>query len=186
MDGDRPMGFIPIKEAESVLAQFPGVGHVTVVEQDSASAGQCLVAYVATSGPGLDVPALRAHARRLLPGHLVPAAVVVLDELPMAPDGTIDLAALPVPDLDGPIPYRAPANARQEILCALFAEALGVARCGPDADFFKLGGRSIDAMLLAGRIRTTLGIRISMADLFRAPTPGDLDRRLDLATSSAK
>jgi acyl carrier protein len=98
---------------------------------------------------------------------------------PVDDDGKTDLDALPTPDLNGLMPYRAPATARQETLCVLFAEVLGVPRCGVDTDFFELGGRSVDAMLLAGRISSELGTRISMADLFRAPTPGDLDRRLD-------
>ncbi len=70
-----------------------------------------------------------------------------------------DLAGLPVPDLTGLLPYRAPATPRQETLCELFAEVLGVARCG---------------------------VRISMADLFKAPTAGDIDRRLDLMADARK
>jgi acyl carrier protein len=61
-----------------------------------------------------------------------------------------------------------------------------VARCGVDSDFFDLGGRSIEAMMLAGRISTSLGIRVSMADLFRAPTVGDMDRRLNHMADARK
>ena len=63
---------------------------------------------------------------------------------------------------------------------------LGVVRCGTGSDFFDLGGRSIEAMVLAGRISTVLGIRISMADLFKASTVGDMDRRLDLMADARK
>ena len=63
---------------------------------------------------------------------------------------------------------------------------LGVVRCGTGSDFFDLGGRSIEAMVLAGRISTALGIRISMADLFKASTVGDMDRRLDLMADARK
>jgi nonribosomal peptide synthetase DhbF len=63
---------------------------------------------------------------------------------------------------------------------------LRVARCGVDNDFFDLGGRSVEAMLLAGRINSDLDVRITMADLFRAPTAGDMDRRLDQMAGSRK
>ena len=74
---------------------------------------------------------------------------------------------------------RAPATPRQEALCELFAQVLGVARCEVDSDFFDLGGRSVEALVLAGRISAAVGVRITMADLFKAPTVADLDRRLD-------
>jgi acyl carrier protein len=173
------MGTESIQEATFVLTEFPGVASATVVEYGAAPGGPCLVAYVTPNGTDMDIRELHAHARRSLPGPEIPAAIVVLEELPVDDDGKTDLDALPAPDLNGLMPYHAPATARQETLCGLFAEALGVPRCGVDTDFFKLGGRSVDAMLLTGRISSELGTRISMADLFRASTPGDLDRRLD-------
>ena len=172
------MSAVSVQEAESILSAFPGVASVTVVEHDITPDELCLVAYITPSDPTLDLPALQAHARRLLPGPLTPAAIVVLDELPVTADGAIDLSALPKPDLARFAPYRPPVTARQEALCALFAEILGVVRCGLDSDFFAFGGRSVDAILLAARISSELGIRVSMSDLFRAPTPSDLDRRL--------
>ena len=63
---------------------------------------------------------------------------------------------------------------------------LRVARCGLISDFFDLGGRSVEAMLLAGRINADLGVRITMADLFKAPTVADLDRRLDQMAGARK
>lgn len=166
-----------IGEVEAALAGFPGLAGVAVVEHDAGQAQECLIAYVAPSGPGLDVPELHAYARKTLRNGSMPAAIVVVDEIPVAA-GAVDVAALPVPDLDGLLPYRAPVTPRQEILCELFAEVLGVARCGVDNDFFDLGGRSVEAMVLAGRISMALGVRVSMADLFKAPSAGELDSRL--------
>jgi nonribosomal peptide synthetase DhbF len=94
--------------------------------------------------------------------------------------GTVDATALPVPGLSGLLQYQAPTTPRQQMLCELFAEVLSVTRCGTDNDFFDLGGNSIDAMVLAGRISAALGIRITIADLFKASTPGDMDGRLSL------
>jgi hypothetical protein len=175
-----------IGEVRSALAAFPGLAGVAVIEHDAGQDGQALIAYVAPSGPGLDVPELHAHARKALSNGAMPAAIVVLDQIPVTAEGTVNTAALPVPELSGLLPYQAPATPRQEILCELFAQVLGVARCGIDNDFFDLGGRSIEAMVLAGRISTALGIRISMADLFKAPTAGDMDRRLELLAGQRK
>ena len=152
-----------IGDVESALAAFPGLAGVAVVEHGADEADHCLIAYVAPSGPGLDVPELHAYARKALGHGSMPAAIVVVDEIPATAAGAVDVAALPVPDLSGLLPYRAPTTPRQEILCDLFAEVLGVARCGVDNDFFDLAGRSVEAMVLAGRISTTLGVRISVS-----------------------
>jgi len=159
---------------------------VVVVEHGGGEADYCLIAYVAPSGPGLDVAGLHAYARRALGQGGMPAAIVVVDEIPVSAAGVVDAAGLPVPDLTGLLPYRAPVTARQEILCDLFAEVLGVARCGVDNDFFDLAGRSVEAMVLAGRISAVLGVRISMADLFRAPTAADIDRRLGVLAEASQ
>jgi acyl carrier protein len=175
-----------IAEARSVLAAFPGLAGVAVVEHVADQAEPCLIAYVAPSGPGLDVPELHAYARKTLRNGSMPAAIVVVDDIPVTAAGAVDVAALPVPDLNGLLPYRAPSTPRQEILCELFAEVLGVARCGVDNDFFDLAGRSVEAMVLAGRISAAFGVRISMADLFRAPTAADIDRRLEVMADARK
>ena len=175
-----------IGEVKKALESFPGLADVAVVEHGAGQADECLIAYVVPAGPGLDVPELHAYARKVLPNGSMPAAIMVVDEIPVMAAGTVNAAALPVPELAGLLPYQAPATPRQEVLCELFAQVLGVARCGTGSDFFDLGGRSVEAMVLAGRISSALGIRVSMADLFRAPTVGDIDRRLDLMADTRK
>lgn len=179
MDGEPLMDSESIGQAKKALEAFPGLADVTVIEHDAGQADQCLIAYVVPSGPGLDVAELRAHARKTLHNASMPSAIMVIDEIPVTAAGAVNVAALPVPELSGLLPYHAPATPRQELLCELFAQVLGVARCGVDSDFFDLGGRSVEAMMLAGHINAALDLRVSMADLFRAPTVADLDRRLD-------
>jgi len=186
MDGEPLMDPESTSEARAGPAAFPGLADVTVIEHAAGQADHCLIAYVVPSGPGLDVPELHAYARKTLTNGSMPAAIVVVDDIPATAGGTVDVAALPVPELAGLVPYHAPATPRQELLCELFAQVLGVARCGIDSDFFDLGGRSVEAMMLAGRISSALGIRVSMADLFKAPTVGDIDRRLNLTAGAQK
>ena len=93
-------------EARAGLAAFPGIADVTVIELD---AGQCLIAYVVPSGPGLDVPELRAHARKTLRNGSMPAVIMVFDEISATEVGAVKAVALPAPELSGPLPYKAPA-----------------------------------------------------------------------------
>lgn len=161
----------------AALAEFAGLDAVIVTRYAARQVSPCLVAYVA---PGdIDQPALHAHVRKRLPRRLVPAAIVAVDAVPATAEGAPDIRALPVPDLSGLARYQAPRTARQEIVCDVFAEILRVPRIGLDDDFFNLGGRSVDAMLLAARISTVLGVSVRMVDLFQAPTVAELDQLLD-------
>lgn len=175
-----------IGEVKSALAAFPGLADVAVIEHGAGQDDHCLLGYVVPAGPGLDVPELHAYARKTLHRDTMPAAILVVDEIPVTAAGTVNTTALPVPELDSLLPYQPPATPRQEVLCELFAQVLGVARCGLGSDFFDLGGRSVEAMVLAGRISTAFDIRISMADLFKAPTIADMDSRLDQLVEARK
>ncbi|MET9348790.1 amino acid adenylation domain-containing protein [Streptomyces termitum] len=165
-------------EIAHVLTGHPAVRAAAVTVHDHPAAGPTLVAHVVTDGP-LDPAALRAFAAASLPGHMVPAAFVPLDALPLTASGKTDLRALPAPDPRATTTGRAPRTPHEELLCALFAEVVGAP--GPvtaDDGFFDLGGHSLLAMKLLGRIRAELGADLGMRDLFEAPTPADLARRL--------
>src|SRR5260370_6961054 len=152
MEGEPLMTPENVGEARAALAAFPGLADVTVIEHGAGQDDYCLIAYVVPSGPGLDLPELHAYARKSLPNGSMPAAIVVVDEIPVTTAGTGDAAALPVPELSGLLPYQAPTTPRQEILFELNAEVLRAARCGIGSAFFAPGGPSGHATSLSPRI----------------------------------
>jgi hypothetical protein len=81
--------------------------------------------------------------------------------------------------------YQSPETARQEILCSLFAEVLGVPSVGVTDNFFDVGGQSVFAMVLSARISEVLSIDVSMADIFEAPSIAELDQRLNVTSEGA-
>ncbi|QIS22154.1 non-ribosomal peptide synthase/polyketide synthase [Nocardia terpenica] len=165
-------------EIESVLTGHDQVGQAVVVARDSA-AGKRLVGYVTAAGGagGVDVAGLREWLTARLPDYMVPAALMVLDALPLNPNGKLDRRALPEPVFTGGR-YRAPRNPREELLCTIFAEVLGVSRVGIDDSFFDLGGHSLLATKLVSRVRAVLGVEPTLRMVFDAPTPATLTEQL--------
>ncbi|MFC9592343.1 amino acid adenylation domain-containing protein [Streptomyces sp. NPDC056944] len=163
-------------EVERALAAHPSAGQVLVVVREDRPGDKTLVGYVVPrAGTAVTEAELLAGARATLPEHLVPSAVVVLDALPLTVNGKPDRAALPAPHRPAAVEGgRRPRNAREEVLCALFAEILDVPRVGIDDNFFALGGHSLLGVRLVNRVRGVLGIERTVRDLFRLPTPAGL------------
>ncbi|MGA4844526.1 amino acid adenylation domain-containing protein [Streptomyces sp. G45] len=165
-------------EVEAALAAHPGVAQTAVIARDGrgAGAGKQLVAYVvpvATADADADgapqTRELHAFVAERLPDFMVPSAFVLLDKLPLGPNGKLARAELPEPEFGGAA-YRAPRTTREDTLAKLFAEVLGVDRVGVDDSFFELGGHSLLATRLISRARAELGIEIPIRKVFDLPT----------------
>jgi amino acid adenylation domain-containing protein len=172
-------------EVEAVLAAHPGVAQAVVVARAGTSGETRLAAYVTAAAGGTDdkpalAGALRGFVSGLLPRHMVPSAITVLEALPLTAVGDVDRAALPVPDhAAGQPDSRGPATEREEILCELFAQILGLDRVEVHDNFFDLGGHSLLAMRLVSRIRAVLGVELPVRVLLQAPTVAELANQLD-------
>lgn len=170
---------VELAEVESVLAECPGVSEAVVVAQPDGLGEQILVGFVVGGPQAPDEAALREHAGKVLPDYMIPSAFVVLDSLPLTPNGKVDRRALPVPALAASSRYRAPGTARQELLCSLFADVLGVARVGVDDSFFDLGGQSLSGVRLTSLISAALGVELTIEDLFDLATVAALDQHFE-------
>ncbi|MFI6638508.1 condensation domain-containing protein [Streptomyces sp. NPDC050504] len=164
--------------ALALLLARPEISDAVLVER----AGRPPLAYVVPSGTGAPAPQLlRIALRSRLAPELVPAAVTVLDRLPLAADGrTVDVGRLPgAPDAAGGAGHPAqPLGARGRAVVTAFGELLG-AEPEPDADFFVLGGHSLLAVRLAERLRGRLGLPLTGLDVMEHRTPRALAALLD-------
>ncbi|WP_407836839.1 amino acid adenylation domain-containing protein [Streptomyces sp. DSM 116496] len=167
---------IELAEIEEALTRHPGVIRAAVLVRRYRAGDDRLIAYVVpAAGPEApDEERLRDHAAGILPAYMVPAAFVLLDGLPLTSHGKLDRAALPTPEFGAKSVSRVPSNPREEALCALFAEELGLPAVGVDDHFFEMGGHSLLAIRLINRIRTQLGLEFTLRSFFDKPTVGQL------------
>ncbi|WP_436737913.1 amino acid adenylation domain-containing protein [Streptomyces sp. BBFR102] len=172
-------------EVAAVLEAHPQIAHAAVLAHQDPHAGTALTAHlVPVPGADPEPEHVRAHAARHLPAYMVPTGWTTLDRLPLTAHGKLDTAALPAPrPLAAPTGGRVPRTPREDVLCTLFAEALGAERVTIDDDFFALGGHSLLATRLIGRVRATLGTDLTIRTLFEAPTVAALADRLDSAAA---
>ncbi|MEU9113910.1 amino acid adenylation domain-containing protein, partial [Streptomyces sp. NPDC048483] len=162
---------IELGEIEAAFESHPDVAQVAVIAREDRPGEKRLVAYpVPAAGRAVDPAALRAHVGEVLPGYMVPAVIVPLDgPLPLTPNGKLNTRALPAVEIRALADGREPRTPEEELLCALFAEALGVARVSIDDSFFDLGGDSVVSMQLVSRCRRA-GLVLTTRDVFRHRT----------------
>src|SRR6185312_5775675 len=156
-------------------------GERAVGAQSHGSTEKRLVAYyVASAESAPEIGSLRSHLQQHLPEYMVPAAYVLLEQLPLTANGKLDRRALPTPT-DGAYrvhEYEAPVGKLEETLAGIWQEVLGVERVGRGDNFFALGGHSLLAIQLTSRVRECLGVELSLRELFERGTFEDLANRL--------
>jgi amino acid adenylation domain-containing protein/non-ribosomal peptide synthase protein (TIGR01720 family) len=164
---------IELGEIEATLLQHPGVRHAVAVVREDRPGQRRLAAYaVPGAGPEPTPPELLDFLARRLPDYMVPAALVVIAELPVTANGKLDRGALPAPEGAGGAreqAYACPRSHEEEVLAAIWAELLGVERVGIHDRFFELGGDSIlsiQAVSRAGRA----GLKITPRQIYQLQT----------------
>jgi amino acid adenylation domain-containing protein len=182
-------------EVETVLAGLAGIaGAVAMVREDQPGSLQLVAYAVPEPGEAPRVDGLLAALGERLPAHLVPAHLVLLDELPTTPAGKVDRRALPAPAPTAAAAASGPAVAAAQhrrlrpveaLVAAVFAEVLGLEDVSADASFFQLGGHSLTAIQLSHRLAEVLGVELPVARVFEHPTVEALAAVLGQAVGSS-
>ncbi|KUI34476.1 non-ribosomal peptide synthetase [Mycobacterium sp. IS-1590] len=172
---------IELGEVAAAISVDPSVGQAVVVVSDLPGVGKSLVGYVtpAEDIETVDVERIRNRVAAALPEYMVPAAYVVLEEIPITAHGKIDRAALPEPDIDSGAAFREPAEGTERGIADLFAELLERDRIGADDSFFDLGGHSLLATKLVAAVRNTFNVDIGVREVFELGTVAALAQRID-------
>ena len=126
----------------------------------------------------------RDYVRERLPDYMMPAAFIILDELPLSRNGKVDRRALPAPEqFEGrnSDQVRSAVTWYEELLIELWAEVLHVGEVSTDANFFELGGHSLLATQLISRIREAFRVEMPLRALFEEPTVAGLAKRIEKA-----
>jgi glycopeptidolipid biosynthesis protein len=153
---------IELGEVQAALAGVDGVDQAVVIAREDRPGDKRLVGYVTGT---VDQATVRTTLGERLPTYMVPAAVVVLDALPLTVNGKLDVRALPAPEYQDADHYRAPDGAIEEVLAGIYAQVLGVERVGVDDSFFDLGGDSILSMQVVALARAA-GLTCRPRDVF--------------------
>ncbi len=191
---------IELGEIEAALASHPAVRQCVAALRSDGPVGARLVGYVVLesgeSGESGDeghgeelIPELARYLRGLLPGMMVPTAWVVLQSLPLSPNGKVDRKALPAPGRAGQAGTAgsvAPRNPAEERVAAVFREVLGLESVGVHDNFFELGGHSLLAVRTAFRLGEVFGAELPVAALFQVPTVAGLAAHLESSAVAAE
>jgi amino acid adenylation domain-containing protein len=166
-------------EIEAALREHSGVRAAAVVLAGNGTARHLAAYVVPAADPAPAVEELRRHLARLLPAHALPATIVALPQLPLAPNGKLDRRALAELSIAAPpgLEHFAAGSITDDVVRTIWQDVLGRA-VGHHDDFFELGGHSLSAMQIMVRIRRTFGVSLPLQTLFEARTVAGVTRAI--------
>ena len=179
---------IELGEIESQLERHENVKDVAVIVREDVAGDKRLVAYVTLhENQALSVDSLLVYLDSVLPEYMVPSAVVVLDRLPLSPNGKLDRKVLPAPS-QGAFrlkEHQPPQGEIENAIATVWRELLKLETVGRTDNFFQLGGHSLLATRVLARIRDRLGIELPLRRIFDSPTILQLAAAIEDETRSA-
>ncbi len=179
---------IELGEIEEALRGLEGVREAVVEVKEDERGNKRLVGYVVGKGEqGVTTTQMQEYLRERLPEYMIPTRFVMLEEMPLTPNGKVDRKALPEPDQSRPEleqGYLQPTTATEEILAGIWAEVLRVEQVGVKDNFFELGGHSLLATQVMSRVREGFGVEIGLRKIFEMPTVAGLAQCIDEAVGS--
>jgi amino acid adenylation domain-containing protein len=172
---------VELGEIETALTDHPAVAHAVVAIREDSGADRRLVAYFVTRDDNAPTAAeLKKHLRLTLPDYMVPAAFVMLDEMPLTPNNKVDRRALPAPERseEQSDEFIGPRTPLEELVADIWSQVLGTGPIGIYDNFFELGGHSLLATQVTARIRQAIQIDVPVRTLFECLTVAAVAERL--------
>ena len=173
---------IELGEIEARLLQHSAVKETVVLAREDTPGEKRLVAYMVfkerASSSNDD---LRAFLKQLLPDYMVPAAFVILENMPLTHNGKLDRKALPAPEYKATQAYVAPRNELEQTLCQIFQDVLHLEKIGIMDNFFEVGGNSLLATQITAHIRRDLKLEIPLRTLFEKTTVAEFSEEVKKA-----
>ncbi len=180
---------IELAEIEAVIAEVPDITQcVATVVPDSE--GEIAAFAVAVPGAAMSAPTLFGHARRVLPAHMVPSTITVLEAIPTFVNGKIDqgrlLTLIDRAGIVEPAPYEQPETVTEARIAAFFAQVLQMDRVSVTTKFFDLGGHSLQVFSLIELCTEEFGVDLAVRQVLRDLTPRALARLIDAELEAAR
>jgi len=161
-----------------VLEQHPSIRQAIVIASDPDGGEKRLIGYVVADPASiLTVNELRRYLLSTLPDYMVPSAFIMLDEMPLTPNGKVNRRALPAPDGLRPEleeEFALPRTPVEEIVAGIWGDVLGSELIGIHDNFFALGGHSLLATQIVSRMSEAFDIELPLRRLFEEPTVAGL------------
>jgi len=183
---------IELGEIETALRQHEGVKEAVVVEALYAPGDQRLIGYVVpnqreylTSANGF-IDALRSTLAEKIPRYMIPNEFLLLEEMPLSPNGKIDRSALPAPSRVSENGPNGELTATEQAVAEFYAKLLGTANVSARSNFFDLGGHSLLVTQMLAQISQTFEIQLEPPEFYRDPTVGGIARHIDIADTKRK
>ncbi|OKI92982.1 non-ribosomal peptide synthetase [Kitasatospora sp. CB01950] len=177
---------IELGEVEAVLAAHPAVTAAVLTVHRDPALGDRLVAYHQDGDIAPSNAELREHCGAALPEFMVPAVFVAVDTIPLTVNGKVDLTALPAPHA-APAPGAVvePHGVFEELIAQVWSEVLGRDRISADDNFFALGGHSLVALRVIGRLKRELGVTVRTREVYQHPKLRDLAAYVEATLAAA-
>jgi enterobactin synthetase component F len=162
---------VELGEIENMLLQHATVAEAAVVAQRDGEGTISLAVYlVAPSESLIDIDTLRVFLAGRLPNYMIPASFMVIDAMPLTPNGKLDRKALPLIEETRRDIYVEPVSPTEKKLAVLWQHILGVERVSLYDNFFDLGGDSLNAAEMVAHFPTHFEMDLPLGSLFEAPT----------------
>ncbi len=174
---------IELGDIDAALSQYPDVRETAVIVREDSTGDKRLVAYIVSKTNTNLGFQLRDYLKEKLPEYMIPATFVMMDTMPLTPNGKIDRRALPAPSQERPLLtqlFIAPRNLTEQKLATIWSQLLDLHSVGIHDNFFDLGGHSLLVAKMMIQLEETFDVKLSLDSFFESPTIDGLSQYIDI------